>query len=109
MTVTGLNTSSPKRRQGCNERVVPQWPHNNVGRRLSGRKAFTLGVVILDLSWTSVMEMNEPQYTVILLNGWSYVVRADAAGPPLYSGPWRYRWEAEEEADRLNKPESHGR
>lgn len=38
-------------------------------------------------------------YSVKVVKGWSYVV-----GPtePKYSGPWRYRWEAQDEADRLN-------
>lgn len=42
----------------------------------------------------------QEQYRVEVRNGWSYVV-----GPitPEWSGPWRYEWEAQEEADRLNK------
>jgi hypothetical protein len=35
------------------------------------------------------------RYRVIEHKGWSYVVGPDA-------GPWRYEWEAQEEADRLN-------
>jgi hypothetical protein len=37
-----------------------------------------------------------PTYRVIQLKGWSYV---EGPGGTL-DGPWRYRWEAEEEAER---------
>jgi hypothetical protein len=39
------------------------------------------------------------RYEVEIRNGWSYVT-----GPtePEWGGPWRYQWEAQEEADRLN-------
>lgn len=37
-------------------------------------------------------------YSVIVENGWSYIV-----GPGGFrDGPWRYRWEAEEYAEELN-------
>ncbi len=44
-------------------------------------------------------------YHVVERKGWSYVV-----GPNGYrDGPWRYRWEAQELADDLNKrPECKG-
>lgn len=32
--------------------------------------------------------------------GWSYIVCPDGS----LDGPWRYRWEADEQADRLNRP-----
>ena len=35
-------------------------------------------------------------------NAWSYVVSDDGDQPPKDSGPWRYRWEAQEYADELN-------
>jgi hypothetical protein len=41
--------------------------------------------------------MTDHQYTVEVRKGWSYVV-----GGSERSGPWRYEWEAQEEADRLN-------
>jgi hypothetical protein len=37
-------------------------------------------------------------YSVIVEKGWSYII-----GPNKYrDGPWRYRWEAQENADALN-------
>jgi hypothetical protein len=39
------------------------------------------------------------QYTVEIRKGWSYVVGPEI---PEWSGPWRYQWEAQEEADRPN-------
>lgn len=46
------------------------------------------------------MTKQVPRYSVFAMeDSWSYVLRDGA----LYgNGPWRYRWEAEEEADRLN-------
>lgn len=43
--------------------------------------------------------MTERQYDVVEQDGWTYV-RDTATG--RLSGPWRYRWEAQEEADDLN-------
>jgi len=40
-------------------------------------------------------EAGKARYRIIEYKGWSYVVGPDA-------GPWRYGWEAQEEADRLN-------
>lgn len=40
------------------------------------------------------------KYHVIEKSGWSYVV--GPGEPPRDSGPWRYRWEAQEYADELN-------
>jgi hypothetical protein len=39
------------------------------------------------------------RYHVIQRNGWSYV----ADGDHEISGPWRYRWEAQEVADQMNR------
>ena len=36
-------------------------------------------------------------YRVIELKGWSYIKGPTGA----LDGPWRYKWEAQEEADRL--------
>lgn len=36
-------------------------------------------------------------YRVIELKGWSYIETPTGA----LDGPWRYKWEAEEEAERL--------
>lgn len=47
--------------------------------------------------------MTELRFTVIERNGWSYVVGGPGDPVPEHSGPWRYRWEAEEYADELNK------
>lgn len=41
--------------------------------------------------------VSNSRYRVIELKGWSYI---EAPGGVL-DGPWRYRWEAQEEADRL--------
>lgn len=47
--------------------------------------------------------MIEPNtYHVIERNGWSYVVPMRMDPMPEHSGPWRYRWEAQEYADKLN-------
>jgi hypothetical protein len=40
-----------------------------------------------------------PTYTVIVENGWSYIVTANG----YREGPIRYRWEAQEWADELNQ------
>jgi hypothetical protein len=40
-------------------------------------------------------------YQVIELKGWSYIELPSGA----LDGPWRYRWEAEEEAERLRAKE----
>lgn len=40
----------------------------------------------------------EPLYRVEVRKGWSYVIGPHGADP----NPWRYQWEAQEEADRLN-------
>jgi hypothetical protein len=43
------------------------------------------------------------RYTVETIDdAWSYIVGPDGKR----DGPWRYRWEAEEEADRLNLREA---
>lgn len=47
--------------------------------------------------------MAEPSFHVIERKGWSYVVDEDGCDVGEYSGPWRYRWEAQEYADDLNK------
>lgn len=41
-------------------------------------------------------------FHVVIRNGWSFVV--DEAGCDFgeWSGPWRYRWEAQDYADELN-------
>lgn len=44
------------------------------------------------------MTLQSKNYHVITENGWNYVV--DPEGNK--SGPWRYRWEAQEEADELS-------
>lgn len=44
--------------------------------------------------------MAENHYRVIEIKGWSYVV-SNADDIPYQSGPWRYRWEAQEYADDL--------
>lgn len=36
-------------------------------------------------------------YRVIELKGWSYIEKPTGT----LDGPWRYKWEAEEEAERL--------
>lgn len=43
-------------------------------------------------------------YKVIERNGWSYVVSKTTPDCPVpsLSGPWRYRYEAQEYADELN-------
>lgn len=47
-----------------------------------------------------------PRYTMVDDGtGWSYVVGQPGDPTPEWTGPWRYRWEAQEEADRLNKAE----
>jgi hypothetical protein len=43
-------------------------------------------------------------YHVVERKGWSYV---EGDPKPEWSGPWRYRWEAQEEADRLNLGSRH--
>jgi hypothetical protein len=40
-----------------------------------------------------------PTYTVIIENGWSYITRLDG----YREGPIRYRWEAQEWADEMNR------
>jgi hypothetical protein len=40
-----------------------------------------------------------PTYTVIVENGWSYIVTANG----YREGPIRYRWEAQEWADEMNQ------
>jgi hypothetical protein len=40
-----------------------------------------------------------PTYTVIVENGWSYIVTASG----YREGPIRYRWEAQEWADEMNQ------
>ena len=42
------------------------------------------------------------RYSVVERNGWSYV---EGDPMPRDSGPWRYRWEAQEYADELNAAE----
>ena len=37
-------------------------------------------------------------YTVVERKGWSYVI----GGPKADGAPWRYKWEAQEYADKLN-------
>lgn len=39
------------------------------------------------------------RYRIVVRNGWSYVVGEPT---PRDSGPWRYQWEAQEHADKLN-------
>jgi hypothetical protein len=41
-------------------------------------------------------------YIVEVRKDWSYVVSSNGEPPPRGSGPWRYRWEAQEYADKLN-------
>lgn len=43
-------------------------------------------------------------YRVIQDKGWSYILCDHPNDKPAWccSGPWRYSWEAQEEADRLN-------
>ncbi len=43
------------------------------------------------------------KYHVIEKLGWSYVVAIEGGAAPEHSGPWRYRWEAQEYADELNQ------
>jgi hypothetical protein len=45
------------------------------------------------------MTERTPQYIVVEHKGWSYVIGGAAAE----SGPWRYRWEAQEYANELNR------
>ena len=45
------------------------------------------------------MTEREP-YQVIEIKGWSYIEGPFPTG--VLDGPWRYRWEAQEEADRRN-------
>jgi hypothetical protein len=40
-----------------------------------------------------------PAYTVIIENGWSYITGSDG----YREGPIRYRWEAQEWADEMNR------
>jgi hypothetical protein len=42
------------------------------------------------------------QFHVIERQGWSYVVGPPGTTVPDDFGPWRYRWEAQEYADKLN-------
>lgn len=42
----------------------------------------------------------KPRYTVEVQRGWSYIVGSPV---PRDYGPWRYRWEAQEYADELNR------
>jgi hypothetical protein len=44
--------------------------------------------------------MSESPFTVETRNGWSWVVGSPV---PVDSGPWRYRWEAQDYADELNR------
>lgn len=45
-------------------------------------------------------------FHVIQKDGWSYVVRGEQ--PWCMSGPWRYAWEAQDEANRLNAQAERG-
>lgn len=45
------------------------------------------------------------RYRVVERRGWSYV---DGEPPLRDPGPYRYRWEAQEYADRLNADMEHG-
>jgi hypothetical protein len=40
-----------------------------------------------------------PTYTVIIETGWAYIVGSDG----YREGPIRYRWEAQEWADEMNR------
>lgn len=42
----------------------------------------------------------KPRYAVEVRQGWSYIVGSPV---PRDHGPWRYEWEAQEHADRLNR------
>lgn len=45
------------------------------------------------------------KYTVLEENkAWCHVLRD---GQHYGNGPWRYKWEAQEEADRLNATDGH--
>ncbi len=43
---------------------------------------------------------DQKPYSVEIRKGWSYVISPTV---PEWNGPWRYDWEAQEEADRLNR------
>ena len=53
-------------------------------------------------SWGMLMPPLSPgetmMYTVVERKGWSYVI----GGPKADGAPWRYKWEAQEYADKLN-------
>jgi len=61
--------------------------------RITRKQVTTMGKVIL---------RGTGGYYVTERKGWSYV-----KGPSEYSdGPWRYRWEAEERAEELNRSQA---
>jgi hypothetical protein len=47
------------------------------------------------------MTTDQSEHRVVEDRGWSYVIGPKVKGR---DGPWRYRWEAQEEADRYNAP-----